>query len=263
MRISDEIRAMLKGLQASFYAALRSLSRSYGSAVFVALLPPLLSSLLLAGGWLFSGAVDLDKYLYQLVGSSLLVMVQIAVGETVWVVRDYIRDGLYDYILASPAGALETFYGVFLAEALVLSGLSLAFTALIVGVMKGPVYGVATALAFMLSFIGILPTLGIGIILASLTPIVRDPNVLVMPVGAVMTLLGGVVYPVSILPPYLELAASVLPVAALADVVRGLALALKLQVESIGALGVYMLYALTGLLVFRAVNAYARRRGLI
>ncbi|MEZ0249303.1 MAG: ABC transporter permease, partial [Thermoproteus sp.] len=75
---------MLRGIMASFYAAFRTLARSYGSAVFVSILPPLLSSLLLAGGWLLSGRIDLDKYLYQLVGSSLLVLVQIAVGEVVW-----------------------------------------------------------------------------------------------------------------------------------------------------------------------------------
>ncbi|MGC9117461.1 MAG: ABC transporter permease [Thermoproteus sp.] len=253
---------MLRGLAASFYAAFKTLSRSLASALFISILPPLFSSLLLAGGWLLSGAVDVDKYLYQLVGSSLLVLGQIAVGETVWVVRDYVREGLYDYILASPSRILETFYGVFLAEALIFSGLSLALTAVIVGAVKGPIYGVATAVAYALAFVGILPVLGIGIILASLLPVVRDPGVLVMPVGAVLTLLGGVIYPLSILPPYLELAASALPMAALAQAVRDFALGLKLQIESLGLLGAYMLYVLVGLLVFRVMNAYARRRGI-
>ena len=254
---------MLRGVAASFYAAFRVLSRSYGTAIFVSILPPLFASMLLAGGWLFSGSMDLDKYLYQLVGSSLLVLIQIAMGEVVWTVRDYVREGLYEYILASPSHMLATLYGVFLAEVVVVSGLSLVLTAVIVGLLKGPIYGAATALAYIFALIGALPVLGIGLILASLVPFVRDPGVLVMPLGALLTLLGGVIYPLSLLPPYLEAIAWLLPVADLADIVRNIALGLRIQIGSLGLLGAYMLYTAVGLLIFQVISAYAKRRGVL
>lgn len=252
----------LLSLQAGFYAVFRYLSRSYGPAVLVSALPPVMSSLLALGGWLASGRVELDKYLYQLLGTALLMIAQIALGETAWTVRDWIKEGLLEYLLASPADALALFFGVFLAESLVVSGLSLAFTAAVVGALKGPLYAVSTLAALGLALAGALPLIGLGMALSSLVLLTDDPNVLVMPMGAAMTVVGGALYPLAVLPAYLQYLAAAFPTATWASAARAIALGLEMPAEDLGLLGAYMLYALVGALAFDAVGKLAKGRGI-
>lgn len=249
-------------IRAGFYAVFRTLSRMYGPAVFISALPPLFSSLLMLGGWVISGRVELDKYLYQLLGMSLLIMAQVALSEISWTLKGWIDDGLFEYLQASPAQPLSVFIGVFLAESLIFAGLSLIITAAVVGAIKGPLFALSTLAAFALAFLGSLPLVGLGMALASLVLFTKEPGVVAMPIGALMAVAGGVLYPTSILPPYLHYIAEALPMAALADVVRGLALGLVLPIKELGALGGYAFYILIGVLSFDAVGRVARRRGI-
>lgn len=243
-------------MRAGLYLAVRLYLRLYALSLSVSLLMPFFALLFYAAGWVVSrGKADIDKFVYQLVGVVIAVIAQIATSEALWDLYIFMSGGQLEYLIASPSYPLAVLMAFYVTQ-FMFFGLGVAVTAAVVlAVIKGPVYAAAMTLAALTAAIFSLPLLGIALALTYLLPYVRNPGPLSSVLNAAVMFFGGALYPASILPGALQAISHLLPFATWAEAVRSLALALELPIRLLGPLLGYMAYFALGVVVW---NFYVR-----
>ena len=243
----------------SFVSSFAGILLSSATFYFVAkLVPPGTPSLGPFGGDYFSFAVVGVAF------SSLLGMFQEGLPA---VVRSAQVSGTLEALLVTPASIPTVLFGSSLYS-LILQvfrtvlhlGVALAFFGMTLGRVNVPgvlSVGVLTVLCF----------LGVGILSASFILVYKTGNPFGWILGTVSGLLGGVVFPVALLPPWIRWVSSLLPVTYALDGMRKCLLASAGFAEvlpDIAALAVFNIILLpASLLAFRLAVRKAKRDGTL
>jgi len=243
----------------SFVSSFVGILLSSATFYFVAkLVPPGTPSLGPFGGDYFSFAVVGVAF------SSLLGMFQEGLSS---VVRSAQVSGTLEALLVTPASIPTVLFGSSLYS-LILQvfrtalhlGVALAFFGMTLGRVNVPgvlSIGILTVLCF----------LGVGILSASFILVYKTGNPFGWVLGTVSGLLGGVVFPVALLPPWIRWVSSLLPVTYALDGMRKCLLAsagFAEVVPDIAALAVFNIILLpASLLAFRLAVRKAKRDGTL
>ena len=243
----------------SFVSSFVGILLSSATFYFVAkLVPPGTPSLGPFGGDYFSFAVVGVAF------SSLLGMFQEGLSS---VVRSAQVSGTLEALLVTPASIPTVLFGSSLYS-LILQvfrtalhlGVALAFFGMTLGRVNVPgvlYVGILTVLCF----------LGVGILSASFILVYKTGNPFGWVLGTVSGLLGGVVFPVALLPPWIRWVSSLLPVTYALDGMRKCLLAsagFAEVVPDIAALAVFNIILLpASLLAFRLAVRKAKRDGTL
>ncbi len=148
-----------------------------------------------------------------------------------------------------------------LVEALVIATVALLFGRLAFGVEYSPDYA-----SVLVSFALFLASLwGLGLIFGAVGLAIRKANQLSNLVFPFVMLLGGVLYPVALLPDWLRIPARALPLGygmqALADAMLYGRSVLELAPQLVPLAGFAVVLPLAGMLAFRWLEVLVRRRG--
>ncbi len=243
----------------SFVSSLVGILLSLATFYFVAkLVPPGTPSLGPFGGDYFSFAVVGVAF------SSLLGMFQEGLSS---VVRSAQVSGTLEALLVTPASIPTVLFGSSLYS-LILQvfrtvlhlGVALVFFGMTLGRVNVP--GV-----FAVGALTVLCFLGVGILSASFILVYKTGNPFGWILGTVSGLLGGVVFPVALLPPWIRWVSSLLPVTYALDGMRKSLLASASFAEvlpDIAALAVFNIILLpASLLAFRLAVRKAKRDGTL
>lgn len=243
----------------SFVSSFVGILLSSATFYFVAkLVPPGTPSLGPFGGDYFSFAVVGVAF------SSLLGMFQEGLSA---VVRSAQVSGTLEALLVTPASIPTVLFGSSLYSLLVQVfrtllhlGVALAFFGMTLGRVNGPgvlSVGVLTILCF----------LGVGVLSASFILVYKTGNPFGWILGTVSGLLGGVVFPIALLPPWIRWVSSLLPVTYALDGMRKSLLASASFAEvlpDIAALAVFNIILLpASLLAFRLAVRKAKKDGTL
>jgi len=243
----------------SFVSSLAGIFLSSATFYFVAkLVPPGTPSLDAFGGNYFSFAVVGVAF------SSLLGMFQEGLPS---VVRGAQVSGTLEALLVTPASIPTVLFGSSLYSLLfqvfrtaLHLGVALAFFGLTLGRVNGPgllAVGVLTVLCF----------LSVGILSASFILVYKTGNPFAWIFGTVSGLFGGVVFPVSLLPPWVRWISQLLPVTYALNGMRKSLLASATFAEvlpDISALAVFAAVLLpVSLLAFRLAVRKAKKDGTL
>ena len=243
----------------SFVSSFVGILLSSATFYFVArLVPPGTPSLGPFGGDYFSFAIVGVAF------SSLLGMFQSGLSA---VVRSAQVSGTLEALLVTPASIPTVLFGSSLYSLLLQVfrtllhfGVALAFFGMTLGRVNGPgvlFVGVLTILCF----------LGVGILSASFILVYKTGSPFGWILGTVSGLLGGVVFPVALLPPWIRWVSSLLPVTYALDGMRKSLLASAGFAEvlpDIAALAVFNIILLpASLLAFRLAVRKAKRDGTL
>ncbi|MCX6570660.1 MAG: ABC transporter permease [Candidatus Aminicenantes bacterium] len=243
----------------SFVSSFVGILLSSATFYFVAkLVPPGTPSLGPFGGDYFSFAVVGVAF------SSLLGMFQEGLSA---VVRSAQVSGTLEALLVTPASIPTVLFGSSLYSlilqvfrTLLHLGVALAFFGMILGRVNGPgvlCVGVLTVLCF----------LGVGVLSASFILVYKTGNPFGWILGTVSGLLGGVVFPVALLPPWIRWVSSLLPVTYALDGMRKSLLASVGFAEilpDIAALAVFNIILVpASLLAFRLAVRKAKKDGTL
>jgi len=239
----------------SFFGILFSTATFY----FVAkLVPPGTASLEPFGGDYFSFAVVGVAF------ASLLGMFQAGLPA---VIRSAQVSGTLEAVLLTPASMPTVLIGSSLYALVFQSfrtALHLALAVLVFGMKLGPVDWAGALAVFALTA---LCFLGVGILSASFILVYKLGNPFGWILGGISGLLGGMVFPVSLLPPWLRWASSLLPVTYALDGMRRSLLAaagFAAVLPDIAALAAFNVVLLPlSLLAFRAALRKAKRDGTL
>jgi ABC-2 type transport system permease protein len=243
----------------SFLSSFVGILLSSATFYFVAkLVPPGTPSLGPFGGDYFSFAVVGVAF------SSLLGMFQEGLSA---VIRSAQVSGTLEALLVTPTSIPTVLFGSSLYSLLLQVfrtllhlGVALAFFGMTLGRVNGPgvlFVGVLTVLCF----------LGVGVLSASFILVYKTGNPFGWILGTVSGLLGGVVFPVALLPPWIRWVSSLLPVTYALDGMRKSLLASVGFAEilpDIAALAVFNIILLpASLLAFRLAVRKAKRDGTL
>ncbi|MBE3126542.1 MAG: ABC transporter permease [Acidobacteria bacterium] len=243
----------------SFLSSFVGILLSSATFYFVAkLVPPGTPSLGPFGGDYFSFAVVGVAF------SSLLGMFQEGLSA---VIRSAQVSGTLEALLVTPTSIPTVLFGSSLYSLLLQVfrtllhlGVALAFFGMTLGRVNGPgvlFVGVLTVLCF----------LGVGVLSASFILVYKTGNPFGWILGTVSGLLGGVVFPVALLPPWIRWVSSLLPVTYALDGMRKSLLASVGFAEilpDIAALAVFNIILLpASLLAFRLAVRKAKKDGTL
>jgi ABC-2 type transport system permease protein len=182
-------------------------------------------------------------------------------------VRQELIAGTFDRLLLSPFGAIRSVIAMSLFPMLysfVLAALTLALGCAIFGLQ---LQWSTVPLAVPVMFLVLLAFLPFGVIFAALTVVVKQGAVGTSWVIALLSIVGGLYFPVSLLPHWVQTLAKVQPFTAATDVLRHLLVGSSLGESPQGALIKLAAFAavllpLSILVLARAVD-FGRRRGTI
>jgi ABC-2 type transport system permease protein len=158
---------------------------------------------------------------FAVVGLVVLDLQQVAVSALSQRIRTAQLIGVIEAELATPAPAWIVL-GVApvyeLGAALVRGASYICLAAVLFGVSFPRVHALSLALALTLV---LLACLGLGLLSAAATMLARRTNPIAVLLGSASLLLGGVAYPVSVLPPWLRTLGRALPLTHALEAVRG------------------------------------------
>lgn len=136
-------------------------------------------------------------------------------------IRESQLAGTLEAVLSTPAPAGHVLAGLAAVEvggSLLRAGAIIALGALILDVPLGPVHAGSLALCLVLLLVAFC---ALGLLAAALTMLLRRTDPISLLLGVAVTLIGGVFYPVDLLPEPLARAAYALPLAPAATALRG------------------------------------------
>ena len=243
----------------TFVASLAGILFSTATFFFVAkLVPPGAASLAAYGGNYFSFAVVGVAF------SSLLGIFQAGLPS---VIRNAQVSGTLEAVLATPASVPTVLVGSSLYSFVFQTFrtmLHLAVAVLVFGMVLGPVNWAGVAAVFALTALAFL---SVGMLSASFILVYKLGNPFGWLLWGISGLLGGVVFPVTLLPPWLRWASSLLPVTYALDGMRRSLLAptgFAALVPDIVALAAFDVVLLPlGLVLFRVAVRKAKRDGTL
>jgi ABC-2 type transport system permease protein len=182
-------------------------------------------------------------------------------------VRQELIAGTFDRLLLSPFGAIRSVIAMSLfpmAFALLISTLTLTLGCVIFGLQ---LHWATVALAVPVMFLVLGSFLPFGILFASLTVVIKQGNVGTSWVIALLSIVGGLYFPVSLLPGWLQTIARLQPFTAATDLLRHLLVNSSLgespQTALLKLIGFAVVLLPGSILVLSRAIRFGQRRGTI
>ena len=183
------------------------------------------------------------------------------------IVRQELIAGTFDRLLLSPFGAIRSVIAMTLFPMIysfVLSVITLGLGCAIFGLH---LHWSTAPLAVPVMFLALLAFLPFGILFAALTVVIKQGNVGTSWVIALLSIVGGLYFPVSLLPSWLQTIAKLQPFTAATDVLRHLLVNSTLGESSGGSLlklaGFAAVLLPTSIYVLSRAIRFGQRRGTI
>ena len=214
----------------------------------------------------FAAREDLDTgyFGYVAVGLSLLRIVQVGLASFSRKLRDEQTTGTFEALMATPAspGAIILSSAVYDIARATLDGLLLMAAAIVIfGLdIHAGVGSILVAIVALVGCVGLFASLGVAV--AALTVIFKRTTVLLGLVLTALALLGGVYFPIEVMPEPLEAIAKAVPFTWGLDVVRAALLGGDVDPAQLaGLFGSVAILLPLALLAFRGSIWRARRTG--
>jgi len=248
----------------------------YPSWIFVFItLPYTLTGLFYGVGYAIAGGKAFDNFaqntgvrdplLYYLLGSMILLVAMIIMEDMGASIRSEQMRGTFELHYLSPANKLLLWTSYVLPHGTI-SFIVMAITLTPPLLWEAKSLDILSALwTIALLFIGMLPLYGIGLITASLTIRFKEPWSIVNIVKAFISVCSGFLYPLTILPEWLQVVSKTIPTSYLIDLLRDVLLFNKkimLEDFRLSALILTSLFYLAlGFGVYLRWENYARKTG--
>ncbi len=149
--------------------------------------------------------------IYILIGSNVFAIVSTALWNTGFWLRREAQTGTLEALYLAPTTRFHIVAGIALQGAMrSLVNFALAFTLGCLLFQVNPLQGdILIALAFLL--IGVLPMFGLSLLFGALVLKVKEANALISLMQWVVSILMGVYFPITVLPPFLRFVAMLFP----------------------------------------------------
>ncbi|MBT9165093.1 MAG: hypothetical protein DDT23_01108 [candidate division WS2 bacterium] len=214
----------------------------------------------------FVKAVGIRNYIgYLLIGVVYWNYVEI-LWSTIFILRYQMRTGQFEDVFLSPITGLEYILGWAMLGVVrvTMESIPLLLLALLFNIFQMTILGVLWAL--FVFFLSIIASFGLTFAIFGLTLVFKEGDELASLVGNAAPFLGGLFFPVTILPPFLQWFSLVLPFTWGIDLIRHLLLGSRTILTF--AQGVTILFILAmaflllGVLVYQRLMLVARMRGV-
>ncbi len=193
-------------------AELKNNIRQLGDLALLFIFPFMLSTLFYGIGSSFQGSsASLEIWVYQIVGFTVFFMSIVMSQSSVTYIRQGLLTGRLEYVFLSPVRVIT----IILATA-VATGIFLIIYYTGVGVLAFILIAkIDKLIYFLLSIpvitITLMPALGINLFLAALSIIVKEPEPLLNTIAPFIGTVSGLIYPIALLPPLLQVIGKSLP----------------------------------------------------
>ena len=152
-----------------------------------------------------------NAFIYMLSGSAILLILLISMDLGMSTLYEMMVTGFMEMLALTRTGVATYTVGLSIPYFLINVGISiLAFIPAVV-YLSGLQGLVQLVLAFAIMFVGLMPMEGLGLIVATLVIKYKDPNSLVQPIRALLVVLSGSIYPITILPGWMQVLAQAFP----------------------------------------------------
>jgi ABC-2 type transport system permease protein len=182
-------------------------------------------------------------------------------------VRQELIAGTFDRLLLSPFGAVRSVLAMTLFPMIysfVLATITLGLGCLIFGLQ---LHWATVPLSIPVMLLVLFAFLPFGVVFASMTIVIKQGNVGTSWVIALLSIVGGLYFPVSLLPHWLQTAAKLQPFTAATDILRHLLVNSSLEGSPQAALlkltGFAVVLLPTSILLLSLAIRFAQRRGTI
>lgn len=254
---------LLNKFLAVLEAELKAYVREAGPLVFMSSFPFFFSSITYGVGSVLSeGKATPQDWFYQLIGFSVMTISITMTSASAWYFRRGILTGRLEYLMAAPVNPINTVMAASLAHVIVglLSFMVVGFIGVII------VYGVARLVnltaALLLIFLALLPVIGINLIVGTLTIVFKEPEPVSGTVNAVIAATSGFVYPITLLPAFLQLIGQTLPYFHVVEAARSM-ITQHIGTAQLTNIPLLLIYLAFGLTIYRlGENHYARKVGI-
>jgi len=248
----------------------------YPSWIFVFItLPYTLTGLFYGVGYAIAGNRAFDNFvkntgarnpvLYYLLGSTVLLLSVIIIEDMGASIRSEQLRGTFELHYLSPANKLLLWSSYVLPHGTV-SFIVIAATLAPPLIWETRTLDIVSVLwTIVLLFIGMLPLYGIGLITASLTIRFKEPWAIINIIKAFISVCSGFLYPLTVLPHWLQLVSKTIPTSYLAVLLRDILIFdRKLLLEDIRLTALVitsLLYLALGFGIYLRWENYARKTG--
>jgi ABC-2 type transport system permease protein len=208
-----------------------------------------------------------DAYFaYAVIGFAVLQVLTAGLTLVPFAIRQELVAGTFERLLVSPVGAIHGVLAMsvfpFLA-AVVSALLTIIFAAVVFGM---PVEWSTAPLALPASVLGAVAFLPFALALAALVFVVKQAGAGAGFVVSLLSLVGGVFFPVALLPDWIQWASEVQPLTPAADLLRHLVAGAPIE-SAWGAAGRLALFAVVllpiSILLLRRCLRFGQRRGTV
>ena len=208
-----------------------------------------------------------NAFLYYTIGCFILLFTELVLGEVSASIRSEQLRGTFEINYVTPTNKLVLWSAPVIPHGLMSSGIMIASTLPVVIIEAGKLDPVNFFIAVMVLFLGILPLLGLGMVMAALTMRFKEPWAVINMVRVILYLLSGIYYPLTVLPEYLRYMAVVVPPNYMVDILRDLLIfQRKVILSDYRILALFILssiYLILGFSLYRRWEQNARRTGEI
>jgi len=255
MRIIEQIFGIVE-------AEIRAFLREVGAFLGLSSFPFIFSFVAYALGSGMSGKPADPKLLfYQLIGFSMFIIALLMTFSAATFVREGLLTGRLEYLLSAP---IHPF--VIVVATMISSSLLGLLNYIIIGIVATVLaYDIAYILNFLLSililYVALLPALGFSMIMLAIGIVVRETEPLSNTITSFIGAVSGLIYPITLLPPILQLIGKAMPYHYAAEYARA-TIAGYLDLIFKQPFFFLFIYILAGFLVYKYFErAFIKKRG--
>ncbi len=243
-------------------AELKSYLRRIGTFTAGIVYPFLLAGVFyIVGSGLQGRPVNLEAWLYQVIGLTIFAIATIMTFSSARYVKEGLLTGRLEYILATPVNVFTIVFATAFS-----GGLFSLIYYLLVGIIATFVFlSVQKLIFFLLSIpvllIALLPALGLNLIITGLSIVVKESDPLATFVISLVGAVSGFVYPITVMPYVLQVLGVSLPYFYAAEYVRA-TIEGYLHLVFRNPFPFLFIYLITGMLVYNYMDrTYIRKKG--
>ena len=161
-----------------------------------------------------------EAFLYMLVGSAVLLVIVISIESVISELYSGLATGWLELLMLTRTNMFVYLFGLstpYFITNVMISIFSFIPAAIYLGGVEG---GVRLLLVLVVLFIGLLPLQGISLIIATFVVRYKEPQALSQPVRAILLVLSGCIYPIYVLPRWMQIAALAFPPYYMSEAIR-------------------------------------------
>ncbi len=152
-----------------------------------------------------------EAFLYMLVGSAVLLVILVGLDSVIGELYRALATGWLELLMLTRTDVYIYMFGLTVPYFVANVGITILSFLPAAVYLSGLFAGLRLVVALLILFVGIIPLQGVSLIVATLVIRYKEPEALTQPVRAFLVVLSGSIYPIYILPSWMQLVARVLP----------------------------------------------------